>query len=173
VTELEPNYRAGKTAFERGEYRQAVDYFNAALAAATNPNTSLGGEVQIWLVTALEAAGNRREAIALCQQLARHPHLDTRQTSKRMLYIMQAPELTRKAEWLSEIPDLSQLDDRETSVAPKANSPNSSSKNQRSPAEEYADFDLSQVNTKDNGFVWLALVAMVLTTIGLWLVAKN
>jgi hypothetical protein len=171
VNSFDTDYQAGKTAFERGEYRQAVNYLSAAVAA-TNLNTSLGGEVQIWLVTALEAAGNRSEAIALCQKLAGHPHLETRQTSKRMLYIMQAPELSRRAEWMSEIPDLSNLEDSQTQITPQRNLSNASSKKQRSPAEEYAEIDLSQVNTKDNGFAGIALVTTLLLLGWLWWMAQ-
>jgi tetratricopeptide (TPR) repeat protein len=171
VNSFDTNYQAGKTAFERGEYRQAVNYLNTALEEV-NTRTSLGGEVQIWLVTALEASGNRSDAIALCQKLSQHPHLDTRQTSKRMLYIMQAPELTRKAEWMSEIPDLSKLEDGQPNLTPPRNPNPTRSKQPRSPAEEYEAIDWSQVNTKDNGFTWIALIAIGVALGFLWWMAQ-
>lgn len=169
---FETDYQAGQTAFERGEYRQATSYFVAAIAQIQQ-NTRIGGEAQIWLATALEAAGQIAEAKALCQKLSTHPSLDTRQASKRMLYIMQAPELTRKEEWLSKIPDLSHLEDGDgnpgvnnTSLAPPASKP-------KSLEEKYPPVDLSQVNTKDNGFISIALIVTIVTLLGLWLGARG
>jgi tetratricopeptide (TPR) repeat protein len=154
---FDSDYQFGQIAFERGEYRQAVDYLLAALAQV-QPNTQIGGEVQMWLATAYEATGQIPEAKILCQKLANHPNLDTSQTSKRMLYIMQAPELTRRDEWLIKIPDLSHLEDADgkpvvnnlpiSSVQPKV----------RSIDEIYAPVNFSQVNTKDNGFIAIVLI---------------
>jgi hypothetical protein len=169
---FDTDYQSGQIAFERGEYRQAVSYLVAAVAQV-QPNTRIGGEVQVWLVTAFEAAGQIAEAKALCQKLASHPNLDTRQASKRLLYIMQAPELTRREEWLTKIPDLSHLEDAEgnfavnnTPIAPAPPKP-------RSLEERYAPVDLSQVNTQENGFVWLALILTIVTLLGLWWMAKG
>lgn len=161
---FENQYEAGKAAFERGEYRQAVKHLEAATALIT-PNSRKGGEVQIWLLTAYEAADQRTEAIALCQQLRRHPDLTTRKQSKRLLYILEAPQLNRRPEWLTEIPDLTGLADggdkfRQGS-APTNIKPASRRRSEPEP------IDLSQVNTKDNRFIWVALVAIALTLGGL------
>jgi hypothetical protein len=163
------DYQAGQIAFERGEYRQAVSYFLAAVAQV-QPNTRIGGEVQVWLVTAFEAAGQIAEATALCQKLLNHPNLETRQASKRMLYIMQAPELVRRDEWLTKIPDLSHLEDREGKAGGVNNSPSlPPPPPPQSLEERYAPIDLSQVNTQDNNFIPIALIFTVVTLIGLWL----
>jgi hypothetical protein len=163
------DYQAGQIAFERGEYRQAVSYFLAAVAQV-QPNTRIGGEVQVWLVTAFEAAGQIAEATALCQKLLNHPNLETRQASKRMLYIMQAPELVRRDEWLTKIPDLSHLEDREGKAGGVNNSPSlPPPPPPKSLEERYAPIDLSQVNTQDNNFIPIALIFTVITLIGLWL----
>jgi hypothetical protein len=169
---FETDYQAGQIAFERGQYRQAVSHLLAAVAQV-QPNTRMGGEVQIWLVTAFEAAGQIPEAKALCQKLSNHPDLDTRQSSKRLLYIMQAPELTRRDEWLTKIPDLSHLEDAEGNTAVN-NTPILPPKPQdRSLEERYAPVDLSQVNTKDNGFISIALILTIVTLLGLWVVARG
>lgn len=159
-------YAAGKVAFERGEYRQSVSQLEKA-AALVERNTRLGGEVQIWLVTAYEAAGKRTEALELCRQIRRHPHLDTRKQSKQLLYILEAPKLVRPAEWLTQIPDLSQLDDSKT--------PNFTAKPSSAPAKtpevkkfEPEQVDFSQVKTQDNTFVWLALGVVGLILAGLY-----
>jgi hypothetical protein len=151
---FDPDYQSGQIAFERGEYRQAVSYFLAAVAQV-QPHTQLGGEVQVWLVTAFEAAGQLPEAKALCQQLANHPHLDTRQASKRMLYIMQAPDLVRKNVGINT---------RSISPPPPK---------QPSLEERYAPIDLTQVNTKDNNFIAIALLLTLVTLGGLWLLARG
>jgi hypothetical protein len=165
---FDTDYQSGQTAFERGEYRQAVTYLLAAIAQI-QPNTKLGGEVQVWLVTAFEAAGQIPEAKALCQKLASHPNLDTRQASKRLLYIMQAPELVRRDEWLTEIPDLTHLEDADGKTggtSPPIALPISKP---RSIEELYAPVDLTKVNTTDNNFILIALLLTIVTLCGLWL----
>jgi hypothetical protein len=169
---FDTDFQSGQLAFERGEYRQAVGCFLAAVAQV-QPNTRVGGEVQIWLATAFEATGQIAEAKALCQKLSNHPSLDTRQASKRMLYIMQAPELTRRDEWLIKIPDLTHIEDADGNFAVN-NTPILPSKaKERSIDEIYAPVDLSQVNTKDNGFIYVALILTILTLAGLWLTSKG
>ncbi|MFM2305228.1 MAG: hypothetical protein RLZZ135_2641 [Cyanobacteriota bacterium] len=169
MTSFETNYQAGQIAFERGEYRQAVSYFLKTIAQI-QPNTKIGGEVQIWLVTAFEAAGQIKEATALCRKLSNHPNLDTRQASKRMLYIMEAPELVRRDEWLTKIPDLSHLEDRDGKVGGGSSARNSPPPKQpQSIDEKYAPVDLSQVNTQDNNFISIALIFTAIVLMGLWL----
>lgn len=71
---------------------------------------ALDGELKTWLVMAYEAAGDRSAALNLCRIVSRHPHGQTRDQGKRLLYILEAPKLKMKSEWLVEIPDLSHLD---------------------------------------------------------------
>ena len=164
LEQFQINYQAGQTAFERGEYRQAVNEFEAASALIT-PNSRRGGEVHIWLITAYEATGQRAEAIAVCKQLARHPDPETRKQAKNLLYIMQAPELSRRADWLSEIPDLTNLPDSDGKFRQGSAGSNPSRSPKKRPEPE--PIDLSQVNTKDNKFIWVALIAIGLTLGGL------
>jgi hypothetical protein len=107
-------------------------------------------------------------AIALCQKLTRHPHMETRKQAKRLLAILEAPQLRMHPEWRVEIPDMSQLEEsdsqfRQVSVAPKSKRP---VKKRSQPEPE--PVDLSQVNTKDNQFIWVALGASVLILAGLF-----
>lgn len=152
-------YQAGKIAFENGKYRESVENLEKARDLLER-NTRLGGEVEIWLVTAYEAAGRTEDAIALCQQLRRHPHSETRDQARRLVYILQAPKLKRPSNWMTEIPDLGAISDNEAKIriAPK---PRTSP--QRKPLTEREFVDLSQVNTKDNRFIWVALIAIGLT----------
>ncbi|HEY9852660.1 MAG TPA: hypothetical protein V6D28_24525 [Leptolyngbyaceae cyanobacterium] len=160
---VKTEYQAGKSAFERGQYRQSIQHLEKASALADR-NSRLGGDVQMWLVTAYEAAGQRTDAIALCKQLHNHPSLEIRKQSRRLIYILEAPQLKRPPEWLTQIPDLGALgdNDRKTRLGdatPVKTSPR--------PRPQPQPIDLSQVNTKDNLFIWIALIAVIVTLAGL------
>ncbi|MGB3652463.1 MAG: tetratricopeptide repeat protein [Rivularia sp. (in: cyanobacteria)] len=159
-------YRNGKAAFENGKYSQAVEELEKACALLAR-NTSLGGEVQIWLATAYEAAGRNTEAIAVCEQLKNHPYPDTSTEAKRLQYILKAPKLERPKEWMTEIPDLGTLSDNESKIRLAATPKKSLAPLE---TEEMEIIDLSQVNTQDNRFIWLALIIIAMTLASLiWL----
>jgi tetratricopeptide (TPR) repeat protein len=161
-------FQTGQLAFERGQYRAAIEALNQAVALA-NANTPLGGEIQLWLVNAYAAVGQQQDAIATCQKLARHPDLDIRKQSKRLVYILQAPKLKTKAEWLTQIPDLKDLDGRGDAFLGDSRFSQPSQKPRRpKPRPEPEPINLSQVETKDNQFVWIALIGSVLLLGGLW-----
>ena len=165
---VQAEYQAGKVAFERGDYRRSVAYLERA-RAEVELSSRLGGEVQIWLVTAYEAAGQRNEAIELCRSLTRHPDLDTRQQGKRLLYILEAPRLKPRSEWLTQIPDLTGLgessaQDRKGVATPAP-----------APVTEKPPFTLEPetqgvASKQDNRFIWVALGLIGLVLGGLlWL----
>lgn len=163
LEQAKSEYQAGKSAFERGLYREAVERLERACALVAR-NSGLGGEMQLWLVTAYEAAGQRPEARALCQQLKQHPSYETRQQSSRVLYILEAPELQRPAEWMTQIPDLSAVS--ESRVEDRRGAGLSRVKKKAPPEFE----DLSQIDTRDNQFIWVALlVAGAIAGALLWL----
>lgn len=152
-------YLAGVGAFERGQYREAVQHLEKA-SALVNRNSGFGGKVLIWLVTAYEATGQQAEAIALCEQIKKHPDAETSKQGKRLLYIMQAPQLKRPTEWLTQIPDLAAISDNTNQTRlSNTNLPRNPPK-PRTPPEP---IDLSQVNTKDNQFIWVSLLVIGLT----------
>ncbi|PZV05633.1 MAG: hypothetical protein DCF32_10870 [Leptolyngbya sp.] len=163
-------YAYGQAAFERGSYREAVEFFEEAvkLAKATTP---LGGEIQTWLVNAYSAVGRQNDAIALCQTLARHPDLETRKQGKNLLYILQAPQLQRPTNWMTEIPDLDNLSrDGAQSSGGSGYAAAAKTAPRSRPKPEPIPLDPSQINTKDNGFLWAALVGVALVLSGLlWL----
>ncbi len=163
-------FLSGQDAFERGNYRQAVGHFESAVELA-KATTGLGGEIQTWLVNAYSAVGRQTEAIALCETLTRHPDLETRKQAKNLLYILQAPQLKRPSEWMSAIPDLGAIADKgaqtsglsRSAVVPRPTSqPNSK--------PDPTPLDPSQINSRDNGFLWIALASVALVLGGLlWL----
>jgi len=150
-------YATGKAVFERGQYGDAVRHFEAA-SALVDRGSRFGGEVQMWLVTALDAAGQLQDAIALCKQLVRHPSIDTREQARGLLYILEAPKLSKRPEWLVEIPDLGALGDNRSSLL----KPGAGVGMKQSPPQPKwgipEPVDYSQVNTKDNSFVWVGLI---------------
>jgi tetratricopeptide (TPR) repeat protein len=159
-------FQRGKVAFESGQYREAIENLEKASALLAR-NSRLGGEVQLWLVTAYEAAGRTEDAIALCQELKRHPYSETSKQARRLVYILQAPKLQRPSEWMTEIPDLGALSDNESKIRVSAK-PRDSSRQKNPPEPEF--IDLSQVNTNDNRFIWLALIVIGFTLLYLvWL----
>lgn len=95
------SYQEGLRAMESGRYREAV----AALESAQirRPNDP---QVKLWLVMAYEANQQRQLARDLCRELTSHPDPQIRQQSQRVLYILEAPQLRRRAEWLNEIPPI-------------------------------------------------------------------
>ena len=152
-------YRNGKAAFENGQYRKAVEELEKA-CALLDRNSKLGGEMQIWLATAYEAAGRSQEAIDLCEQLKLHPYPDTSKEARRLQYILKAPKLIRPKEWMTEIPDLGGLSDDGSKVRLTVSPKKSSGPKE---PEELEFIDLSQVNTEDNRFILLTLIIIAVT----------
>ncbi|OCQ94727.1 hypothetical protein BCD67_03915 [Oscillatoriales cyanobacterium USR001] len=162
---VKSEYAAGKAVFERGQYGDAVRHFEAA-SALVDRGSRFGGEVQMWLVTALDAAGQLQSAIALCKQLVRHPSIDTREQARGLLYILEAPKLSKRPEWLVEIPDLGALGDNQSSLKLGAGVV----LKQSPPPSKWAiaePVDLSKVNARDNSFVWVGLMGIGVAIAGL------
>lgn len=153
--EIPEDFTVGQAAFERGDYRQAVSCLESAITKV-EPRSALGGEIQLWLVTAYEASGNLEAAIDLCTKLTTHPKLETRQESKRILYILQAPALKQREDWITKIPDLKDLEENINAKGAGA-----SKKSRPMPVKKLPPpppIDPSEINTKDNGFILITLV---------------
>lgn len=166
VEKAEAFFSAGQIAFERGNYRDAVVAFEEG-AQLAGRGTLLGGSIQLWLMNAYSAAGRSQDAFTLGEKLSKHPDADVRKQSKRVLEILQAPRLHRRADWLTPVPDLSELDENET--ADFIRSKYVPSKKPRSPASAPSPpEDLTRINTRENGFLWVAIALVVLTLGGLF-----
>ena len=163
-------FAQGQAAFDRGSYREAVECFEEAVALA-KAATPLGGEIQTWLVNAYSAVGKQQEAVALCQALARHPDLDTRKQGKNLLYILQAPQLQRPTNWMTQIPDLDAIaEGGGKNLGAAGYGTATPSKARSRPKPEEPPIDPSLINRGDNGFLWAALVGIALVLGGLlWL----
>jgi hypothetical protein len=162
MTDFEQQYLAGKEAFERGDYRQSIASLELAKASA-NLATRLGGEIQMWLVTAYQASGDINSAVSLCRELVSHPNLLVRKQAQRVLYIIEAPQLKRPEEWMSKIPDLDNIgEEGSSSIATKPRPKNTLNKNLE------PEIDPSEIDDRDNQFVWVALGTIVVIFVGLF-----
>jgi len=163
LTKIHAEYEAGKSAFEHGDYRRSLSHLETANSLVES-GSQLGGEIQIWLVTAYEAMGRRAEALALCRRISKHPDYATRKQAGRILYILEAPRLVTRPEWLTQIPDLSRLETGDRDYPPPhLTAPVVKRKpNVEKPKFQLEPADRSQVNTRDNRFIWIALAAILL-----------
>jgi tetratricopeptide (TPR) repeat protein len=160
-------YKTGQMAFERGLYRDAIDWFEKALMSISSQSL-LGGEIQMWLVTAYDAAGRGEEAISLCRQLSSHAQLEIRHKSKRLLYILEAPKLQSKPEWLTQIPDLDP-----PNAAPRRYSavgqPGQLSKAKSNEPKSITEEPFEPIDPKESrGFLSVALGLSAIILLGLW-----
>ncbi|MEL6442370.1 MAG: tetratricopeptide repeat protein [Cyanobacteria bacterium J06621_8] len=149
---FQQKYLAGKQALERGQYRLSIECLEAA-KELTAPNSRRGGEAQIWLLSAYQAANQLEQAIALAQELCTHPDGQTREQAQRILYIINAPRLERPKEWMTEIPDLSSADSDGSRYVAAKNKPTNSSSVSTAVTEER-----STASAADNQFIWFALI---------------
>ena len=155
---FEEKYNSGKNAFERGQYRLALEDLETACKLAPLSSRQ-GGDARLWLLTTYQAAGKLTEAIALARQLCTHPNLEIRKQSQRLLYIIEAPKLRRPKEWTVEMPEnLSSLTDGDYKSNLGTNIANNKVKQERNNFDE--PLDLTRVNTEDNGFIWVAMFAI-------------
>lgn len=159
---VKQEYETGKDEFERGNYRLSVKHLDIA-AGLVDRSSRLGGEILLWLVTAQEAMGNRTEAISLCKQLTKHPTLKTREQARRLIYILEAPKLNTRPEWLMKIPDMTTLEKGQSLIGQvdQVKPPSKPPRHLTIPDP----IDPSKVNTKDNQFLWVALLGLTLIVV--------
>ncbi|MGK7941266.1 MAG: tetratricopeptide repeat protein [Crocosphaera sp.] len=143
-------YQKGQELLDRGQYRSSVQNLEEA-KALINPSSRLGGDVQLSLVTAYQGIGKIDDAIAVCEELTRHPNLEIRQQSQRILYILKAPQLKRPETWMTKIPTNNPQD---TGTSRYLQAKPSNKPPEKPPLELE---DISKMDTKENGFIVLAL----------------
>ncbi|MDX2256403.1 MAG: tetratricopeptide repeat protein [Pseudanabaenaceae cyanobacterium bins.39] len=102
-------YLDGVSKFEGGNYQQAIDLLERAKALADS-NTTLGGDIAIWLANSYDAAGKTEEAIAICRNLRSHPSGKIRKSARYILGILTAPQLGKLEGLVSEVPVIQSSD---------------------------------------------------------------
>jgi hypothetical protein len=108
---------------------------------------------------AYQALGKLPEAINLCRKLTRHPDGELRKQSKQVLFILEAPQLVRPKEWMTEIPDLNQMD---ANTSPSIVQAAKNRRRSQPPPSVIRFEDTSKMNTQDNGFVVVVLLFLLL-----------
>lgn len=105
--EHEQLFAQGVECMVRGEYKLAVTKFTRATAACPGGLQSrLGGQYAIYLSQALQAAGQKKQAVGLLKRCELHPDSDVRKIADGVLYVMQAPELKLGDENFVQIPKI-------------------------------------------------------------------
>ena len=171
-TQVQKTFQLGQRAVESGQYRQAIVLLCQALAMAGD-STPQGGDIQLWLVTAYDAAGQRDQALTLCRTLTTHSCWTTRKQSKRILYILEAPKLTLHREWLTEIPDLTAVQGESQRGGITRDRPRAAPKPQgyKILPDLNEGEDDGQVGSSENGFIVFSMVASAFILLALFLLA--
>ena len=171
LSQINLKFQQGQRFFEAGRYKEAIQCLNQA-CALVEPQSKASGEMRIWLVTAYDASGNRKEALSLCRQLTRSPYIDVRKQAKRLLSILEAPKLSIHDDWVTQIPPLESVNSpgeirgvARPTPPPKTTKPK--------PAISDQEVDLSQVTTSDKGLAWVASLFVGLLGLGLVWMAKG
>jgi len=154
-------YQQGVSNFESGNYQQAIALLDRARALAIS-DTTLGGEILVWLANAYDAVGKTEEAIALCRSLKKHPINSVRKSARYMLGILTAPPLSKLEGVVSEVPILDSPDSYQ--AKPAARSKSQTDTNQK----PFREVSLEKPNANSrNNFLWFA-IAVSLVVLALW-----
>jgi outer membrane protein assembly factor BamD (BamD/ComL family) len=149
-------YQEGVSNFENGNYQQSIVLLERARALAVL-ETTLGGEILIWLANAYDAVGKTEEAVAICRSLKKHPVNSVRKSARYILGILTAPQLSKLEGVVSEVPILQSPDTYQSK--PVARSKSSGDK-ERKPFREVS---LEKPNTNSsNNFLWVAIASSLL-----------
>lgn len=153
-------YQKGVSSFESGNYQQAIALLDRARALAIL-ETTLGGEILIWLANAYDAIGKTEEAIALCRSLKKHPVNSVRKSARYMLGILTAPQLSKLEGVVSEVPILQSPDSYQSKPVAKSNTTTNNQK-------PFREVPLEKPNTESkNNFLWFA-IAVSLLLLAFW-----
>lgn len=147
ATEL---YQQGVSCFERGNYQQAIALLERA-RPLTVLETQLGGDILVWLANSYDAVGRTEEAIALCRSLKKHPVSEIRKSSRYMLGILTAPQLSKLEGVVSEVPILESPDTYQSKPIARSKGTGAEQK----PFREVS-LEKPNVNSKNN-FLWFAI----------------
>jgi outer membrane protein assembly factor BamD (BamD/ComL family) len=157
-------YQQGVSSFESGNYQQAIAFLERARVLAIG-ETTLGGEILIWLANAYDANGKTDEAIALCRSLRKHPVNSVRKSARYMLGILTAPPLRKLEGVVSEVPILASPDSYQSK--PVARSKSSANSNQKPFREVSLEKPIPFDSSNTNKFLLLA-IAIFLSLLAFW-----
>ena len=149
-------YQEGVSNFENGNYQKSIALLERARALAV-VETTLGGEILIWLANAYDAVGKTEEAVAICRSLKKHPVNSVRKSARYMLGILTAPQLSKLEGVVSEVQILQSPDTYQSKPVARSKS---SGDTERKPFREVS---LEKPNTNSsNNFLWVAIASSLL-----------
>ncbi len=157
-------YQEGVSNFEGGNYQQAIAILERARALAIL-ETTLGGEILIWLANAYDAVGKTEDAIAICRNLKKHPINSVRKSARYMLSILTAPQLSKLEGVVSEVPILDSRDRYQSK--PVARSKGTTNDNQKPFREVSLEKPDTSSSNNINNFLWVA-IAIFLPLLAIW-----
>ncbi len=96
---------AARQALERGEYGRVLTRLEPLLERHP-PRTPLGGELRLLIATALMGQGEGERAAECCRSLRSSMDPELRAQARDLLYVLEAPALSRPREWSLTLPDL-------------------------------------------------------------------
>jgi hypothetical protein len=96
---------AARRALERGEYGRVLALLEP-LAERHPARTALGSELRLLIVTALMGQGESERAAACCRSLRDSVDPELRARARDLLYVLEAPALSRPRAWSLTLPDL-------------------------------------------------------------------
>lgn len=86
-------YKKGIYAYSKGMYPDSVKWQEAALAE-TDPDSKLGGDIQIQMALGYYAFGQKEAAIEIYERLiALHPERSVKKQAEELKYITEAPQM--------------------------------------------------------------------------------
>jgi RNA exonuclease 1 len=86
-------YKKGIYAYSKGMYPDSVKWQEAALAE-TDPDSKLGGDIQIQMALGYYAFGQKEAAIEIYERLiALHPERSVNKQAEELKYITEAPQM--------------------------------------------------------------------------------
>jgi RNA exonuclease 1 len=86
-------YKKGIYAYSKGMYPDSVKWQEAALAE-TDPNSKLGGDIQIQMALGYYAFGQKEAAIEVYERLiGTHPEGSVKKQAEELKYIQEAPQM--------------------------------------------------------------------------------
>lgn len=101
-TNADTSFKRALKLFGRGSYAEAATLFHAAAQHGSN----LSGQYALWEAQALDAAGRKRDAVALFTALCTHSDAEVRKVARELLFIVTAPRLPLNDSAFLPVPDI-------------------------------------------------------------------
>lgn len=85
-------YKTAVKAYAKGMYSDSIQWCDAALEE-TDPNSLMGGKIQIQKALGLDANGKEDDALEVYRGLQKHPEGFIKRQAEELKYILEAPKM--------------------------------------------------------------------------------